>query len=452
MSRPEDETTLVVATRTSIKLPSHSFSISVVQGEDVGISFLMDRADPTRVLVGTSPACGLRLTDRQVSRRHLALESTGQFLRVTDLGSTNGSYVNGIRVESALLAGGEKVVLGGTTLQMQAFDGPAAPMQVGESRFGRLLGASEAMRRLYPLCERLAKSGVPILIEGETGTGKELLAESLHEQSARADRPFVVFDCSTVAPSLIESRLFGHERGAFTGATSARKGVFELAHGGTIFIDEIGELGIDLQPRLLRAIERGEIARVGSERWLRVDVRVIAATRRDLDRAVQNGEFRDDLFYRLAVGRIELPPLRRRKGDVSLLGTHFWKALGDPEEPVPQALLARFEQHDWPGNVRELLNAVARHRALGDLAAFRDGPAESPASSASREDNVVEFVQRLLEEDLPLSTAKQELIRRFEPLYLARVLARHEGDAGKASAASGIARRYFNVLRARYRT
>ncbi len=449
MTHSKEETTLANATTRSLQLPSDAFSLTVTSGPDEGLSCLIERADPTRVLVGTSPACGLRLTDPKVSRRHLACESTGELLQVTDQGSTNGTVVSGVRVMSALLSGGEQVVIGGTTLRVHASGSAPRAVEPKVARFGQLLGGSEAMRRLYPLCERLATSSVPILIEGETGTGKELLAESLHDYSARASRPFVVFDCSTVAPNLIEARLFGHEKGAYTGATQGRKGVFELAHGGTLFIDEIGELSLELQPRLLRAIERGEIARVGSERWTRVDVRVIAATRRDLDRSVQNGEFRDDLFFRLAVGRLELPPLRRRRGDVTLLAQHFWKALGDPEEPLPDDLVSRLEQHDWPGNVRELLNTVARHRALGDLAAFQEPMYRVEAQPVTPD---TEFVADVLEQDLPLSQAKQEMLQRFEALYVQRALAEHDGDAGKAAAASGIARRYFNVLRARHRS
>lgn len=449
MARSE-ETTLANATRRSIELPPDAFSLRVIKGDDEGLTFLIERSDPTRSFVGTSPACSLRLTDRKVSRRHVALESMGNFLRITDLDSTNGTVVSGVRVGSALLSGGERIVIGETTLIVEAM---GRPPELGNhapepARFGRVLGGSEAMRRLYPLCERLAKSSVPILIEGETGTGKELLAESLHEHSRRADRPFVVFDCSTVAPNLIEARLFGHEKGAFTGALQARKGVFELASSGTLFIDEVGELDIDLQPRLLRAIERGEISRVGSERWQHVDVRVIAATRRDLDRAIQQGRFRDDLFFRLAVGRVEIPPLRRRRGDVTLLARHFWRALGEPDEPIPDELLSRFEQYDWPGNVRELLNTVARHCALGDLAAFQAPVYRCDVGGRA---NDTEFIHDVLSKDLPLTEAKQEIVRRFEPLYLARVLAKHGGDVGKAAAASGIARRYFNVLRARHR-
>src|SRR5262245_60431404 len=186
------------------------------------------------------------------------------------------------------------------------------------------------------------------------------MAEALHEQGPRASQPFVVFDCTAVPPNLVESELFGHERGAFTGAVTQRKGVFEQAHGGTLLIDEIGDLDLPLQPKLLRAIERGEIRRVGADRWIRVDVRVLAATRRDLAREVQAGRFRDDLFHRLAVGRIELPPLRHRRGDVPLLARQVWRELGGDARLLPAEILLKWEDYEWPGNVRELRNAVAR--------------------------------------------------------------------------------------------
>ena len=296
------------------------------------------------------------------------------------------------------------------------------------------------MRRLYGLCERLAASDVPIVIEGETGTGKEVLAEALHEASGRASGPFVVFDCTAVPPNLVESELFGHERGAFTGAVAQRKGVFEQAHGGTLLIDEIGDLDPTLQPKLLRAIERSEVRRVGGDRWVRADVRIIAATRRDLDHAVQEGRFRDDLFFRLAVGRIELPALRDRRGDVSVLAHHFWRDLGGTGE-IPYDVMQRFERHTWPGNVRELRNAVSRHLAVGELGAM--------ATESARIEH--DPIDAILAMDLPYPRARQMAQSEFERRYLERVLAAHGGNVARAAAASGIARRYFNIILARLR-
>ena len=423
-----------------------SFKLTVVQGPDNGTSWSVDGSQPGPMLLGTSPACALALTDREVSRRHASVAFVGPRLHLTDLRSTNGTRINGVLVAEALLEGGESIHLGSTVLSVERMASAREMPLSGATAFGRVVGGSVAMRRLYPLCERLAQSEVPVMVEGETGTGKELLSESLHEASTRAQQPFIVFDCAAVAPTLIESHLFGHERGAFTGATTTRRGVFELAHRGTLFIDEIGELDIALQARLLRAIERGEVNRVGSERWQQVDVRIIAATRRDLDREVQAGRFRDDLFYRLVVARIELPPLRHRHGDIGRLARHFWDTLGGKDEPIPYELFERFEDYAWPGNVRELSNTVARRLALGELM-------DEGAMEEGREAGVGgDLVERILATDMPLTLAKQRLMAEFERVYVERVIARHQGDTGKAAAASGIARRYFNLLRARHRT
>lgn len=291
-------------------------------------------------------------------------------------------------------------------------------------------------------------------VEGETGTGKEVLGEALHDQGARAAGPFVVFDCTAVPPSLMESELFGHERGAFTGAVASRRGVFEKASGGTLFIDEIGDLDLTLQPKLLRAIERSAVRRVGGDAWIDVNVRVIAATRRDLDAEVQVGRFRDDLFYRLAVTRIELPPLRRRSGDITLLARHFWKVLGGSEaDAPPYDLLQRYEAYAWPGNVRELHNAVARQLALGELAqglAAGGGPiGPVDALAAPAQAPAGDFIEEVIALGLPLARGRERVVDEYERRYVERVLARHGGNVRRAAAASGIARRYFQLLRAR---
>ncbi len=424
---------------------ARSFTITVEEGPDQGLRFDLDSAHPGRALVGTSPACAIQLTDRQVSRRHASLDLVGPDLHVADLSSKNGTWMAGTRIVEVIIEQRASLQMGSTTLSIQSGSAKRALPMSDAERFGRVIGGSAAMRRIYPLCERLAASDVPVLLEGETGTGKELLAESLHEQGPRASGPFVVFDCSAVAPSLVESQLFGHERGSFTGATAARRGVFELAHGGTLFIDEVGELDLPLQARLLRAIERGEVCRVGGERWLHVDARIVAATRRDLDREVQAGRFREDLFFRLAVTRVDLPPLRHRHGDVGRLARHFWDSLGGEEDPIPYELFERFEDQVWPGNVRELRNAVIRRLALGDLAELLD--AEAPGEPSREGD----FLERLLARDLPFQNARQVVVREFERRYVRRLLDKYDGDAGQAAAASGIARRYFNLLRARHR-
>jgi len=416
----------------------HAFVLDVTDGPDRGLKFAFDSSRPSSVLVGQSAVCDVRLTDRQVSRRHLGIDFTEKGLRLCDLDSTNGTTVSGVRVVEAYLAGAETIHLGETSLRIvRALSSPAqgGPHETG---FGRMVGESPEMRRLYPLCARLATSEVPVIIEGETGTGKEVLAEALHERGSRAAGPFVVFDCTAVPPSLLESALFGHEKGAFTGATALRRGVFEQAHGGTLFIDEIGELEPSLQPKLLRAIERREIQRVGGTQWLRVDARIVAATRRDLDREVQAGRFRDDLFFRLAVGRIELPPLRRRRGDVGVLARLFWSQLAPAAVAMPAGLVSRLEDYAWPGNVRELQNAIACQVAVGDL----------PARDAAPGDGG-DLVEGVLRQNLPLPRARAEMVAEFERRYVKRVLEMHGGSVARAAAASGIALRYFQLLKAR---
>jgi two-component system, NtrC family, response regulator HydG len=428
------------------------YLLSVTEGPDAGTSFpINDENSEPRMLLGQSPACAVRLSDPHVSRRHAALEVDGRGLRFTDLGSTNGSWVNGVMVLDAILRSGDRVQVGGTVLQVHVGDRVSIPLSSG-IRFGKVLGISPEMRRLYPLFERLAASDIAVIIEGETGTGKEALAESIHEMSARSAGPFVVFDCTTITPSLIESALFGHERGAFTGAISSQRGLFEEANGGTLFVDEIGDLELSLQAKLLRAIERSEVRRVGGGRWLRTNARIIAATRRDLDREVQEGRFREDLFFRLSVARVELPPLRRRQGDIAMLGTEFWGEMGGDPAALTAEFMARLQAYHWPGNVRELRNSIAQRLALGDLAEPPFAAAtEAQPQAAMGASPAPDFMTQVLEASQPLALARQRVIEEFEKRYVERVLGQHGGHVGRAAQASGIGRRYFQVIRGRGR-
>jgi two-component system response regulator HydG len=439
----DDASTII----SSAVLPTQvaAFSVVVADGPDRGLVVKLDGETSSRAYVGKSLVCQIRLSDPKVSRRHATFDVTGNALRLQDLGSTNGTTVNGLNIGDVTLRGGESVQVGDTRLQVERLPSMTVPTSSASS-FGRTLGASPEMRRLYPLCERLAVSNVPVLIEGETGTGKEVLAESLHEKSGRADKPFVVFDCTAVPPDLMEAALFGHERGSFTGAVMGQKGLFELADGGTLFIDEIGELGLALQPKLLRALDRSEVRRIGGTEWLKVDVRLIAATRRDLEKEIQAGRFRDDLFYRLAVARVELPPLRARQGDVGLLADSFWRQLGPHAGAMPHELLLRFESYGWPGNVRELRNAIAKRIALGDLA---PEPLTGNTGMRPSVDGSDDVITRVLELNLRLSEARDIIIEDFERRYLQKMMAQHDGDATRAAAAAGVARRYFQLLRSR---
>lgn len=360
---------------------------------------------------------------------------------VSDLASGDGTCVRGARAFKGARTGGETHQVGATVLRLEPGEVAADPA-LEQTRFGRFIGASHEVRRLYPMMERIAASDIPVVIEGETGTGKEIVAESLHELGPRASGPFVVFDCTAVAANLMEATLFGHERGAFTGALTSSPGLFEQADGGTLFIDEIGDLDVGLQAKLLRAIERAEVRRIGGRQWVRMSVRVIAATRRDLDREVQAGRFRDDLFFRLAVARIELPPLRRRGKDISLLAAYFWHQLGADPSTLTNDLLNRLEDYDWPGNVRELRNSIARKIALGELA--KPAP-RAPATATA------DPIQDIIDRDLPFPIARDKIVALFEQRYVGRVLARHGGNVTHAAHASGIGRRYFQTIRGRHK-
>ncbi len=436
-----DPVTVPLAAPPLLPRDIQTFLLTVARGPDAGLTLLLGPNQEAGALVGRGPACALRLTDPTVSRRHANFEILGNRVRIVDLGSPNGTRVNGVSILEGHLRGGESVTLGATTLRVSLGDSVVIVPSATDLPFGRVMGSSNEMRRIVPLCRRLANLSIPVVIEGETGTGKEVLAEALHEAGPRRDKPFVVFDCTTVPPNLVESELFGHERGAFTGATALRKGVFEQAHGGTLLIDEIGDLELSLQPKLLRAIERSEVRRVGGHGFVRVDVRVLVATRRDLDREIQTGRFRDDLFHRIAGARIELPPLRRRRGDVAFLARHFCRELSGGTRLLPDPLIAKWEDHAWPGNVRELHHAVEHYLALGDLDCTRRNGLEGEPDPMAR----------VLDMRLPLPEARQKLLREFERRYIERVLEEHGGSAIRAAAASGIAKRYFHIIKRRAR-
>ncbi len=427
------------------------FVVTVVEGPDVGGQWTVDATQPAPLRIGTGTGCEVQLRDRMVSRRHASVCVEDTRLRLLDLGSTNGTFVDGMNVKDVSIATTRVIQLGSTKLRIERA-GPMALRLSTVSRFGRVIGASPRMRRLFPLCERLAQTEVPLVIEGETGVGKEQLAEAIHEMGGRSEGPFVVFDCTAVAPTLIESELFGHEAGSFSGATHRHLGVFERAAGGTLLIDEIGDLPLAQQPKLLRAIERRSVRRVGGEADLRVDVRLLAATRRDLDHEVHAGRFRDDLYHRIAVARVALPPLRERMGDVSRLARHFWIELGGDPARLPSDVLARWEDDPWPGNVRQLRNAVLRRLALGDLA-------EHQAEATPREHQGArhrvapggDAVEAVLALDLPLAEARQKIVDEFEQRYVERLLDEHGGNMARAAAAAGVARRHFRRIKAKSR-
>jgi DNA-binding NtrC family response regulator len=429
----EDET----VRQTAAAVPmARAFDVFV----DVGGKRTAHRIAPSTpgpVLIGHSVVCQIRLPDKSVSRRHAALDLVETGLRFTDLGSTNGSFLGSTRLYDVVLQGGEQIRLGSAMLRVQVAPSSAEEALVStRQEFGRVRGESAALRRLFPVFERLAATNLPAVIEGETGTGKEVLAESIHSEGPRASGPYVVFDCTTAHASLVESELFGHEKGAFTGAIARRRGVFELASGGTLLIDEIGDLDLALQPKLLRVLERGEIRRVGGNEPLAVDVRILAATRRNLDQEVLAGRFRDDLFHRLSVARVELPPLRKRKDDIEMLARMFWSHVGGAPGDFPFAEVATWKERDWPGNIRELRNAVARLFAMGI----------SPPPEVTDDDDSLDAALAL---PLPLPEVRRIVGERLERRYVRQMLERHGGNATRAAEASGIALRHFHRIKAR---
>jgi transcriptional regulator with GAF, ATPase, and Fis domain len=341
-----------------------------------------------------------------------------------------------VRIFEAVLSGATELRIGDSTVSVLPLPDRVEREQATTDHFGDLLGVSPRMRELFADLSRIAVSDVTVLIEGETGTGKELVAESLHRESGRAEKPFVVFDCSAVTPTLVESELFGHERGAFTGAVAARAGVFEQADGGTIFLDELGELPKDLQPKLLRVLEKREVRRIGSQRAIPIDVRVVSATNRKLSAEVARGNFRQDLYFRLAGAHVSVPPLRDRREDLPLLVEHFLRRAMPTRSrsEISAQVWEMFMTHRWPGNVRELRNAVDRwavtpERALGAL----EPTAEDGQAPAALELS-------------PLREARRDASDDFERRYLRALLARTSGNVTRAAAIAEVSRQMIQKL------
>jgi DNA-binding NtrC family response regulator len=410
----------------------------------------------TTIRVGSHPANDVTIDDPAVSRIHFEIVADHHGFRLRDLGSTNGTFVDGWRANDLYVRPGARIELGDTRIVVEPLADEAELQVAASDRFGPLLGRATAMRRLFAVLGNVAGSDATVLIEGESGTGKELVAEALHAASARRDRPFVVIDCAAVARNLIEAELFGHDKGAFTGADTARAGRFEEADGGTLFLDEIGELPLDLQPKLLRALERREIRRVGGSRTIKIDVRVVAATNRDLAREINAGTFRDDLYYRLAVVRIVVPPLRERLDDIPLLVEglmrHAWRVPADAAAIVAglgESTWQSLRSHAWPGNVRELRNAIDRAIALAGghpptevLAISPTVPNAGPTRAASGDPFAID--------ERPFLDQKAELVASFEQAYLRRLLATHGNNVTRAASIAGIDRTYLKRLISKY--
>ena len=324
--------------------------------------------DKGEISVGAMRDNDIILNDETVSRRHCKIIQEDSGYVLVDLGSTNGTFINKVRIREAFLTPGCTVSVGKTELTFHAHDERLEIIPSQKTQCNDIVGGNAKMREIYTIIEKIAPSSTTVVIEGETGTGKEVVAQTIHRLSSRSKGALVVLDCGAVPPNLIESELFGHEKGSFTGAVMTRQGLFEMADGGTLFLDELGELPLDLQPKLLRALEQREIRRVGSSKPIKVDVRIIAATNRKLEDEVHAGRFRQDLFYRLSVVRLKLPALRDRTDDIPLLVNHFlekhaYNKRSDGSRHVASvspATIHAMQCYEWPGNVRELVNVIER--------------------------------------------------------------------------------------------
>jgi DNA-binding NtrC family response regulator len=425
------------------------YTLRVVEGPDKGLTRTFERR---LVYLGTGPDNHLVLTDPTVSRTHARIQFDPAGYKIADEGSKNGVVVSGMRVTGAYLPPEARITLGQTAIVFSLGTEEVELSIARESRFGRLLGQSVEMREIFGILKRVVPTDATVLIEGESGTGKELVAEALHQFGPRRTRPFIVFDCSAVPRDLMESELFGHVRGAFTGAVRDRIGAMEEAHGGTLFLDEVGELPPDLQPKLLRALEKQEIKPVGGNRRVQLDVRIVCATNRDLEAEVETGGFRQDLFYRLGVIRIQLPPLRKRPEDIPMLADHFLAELaarhGVPPARLSYDTMARLKEHGWPGNVRELRNFLERSvilaGALQGASKALDLP--PPVRATARRDGADPDEVLVVDFDQPFKDEKDRLVSTFEARYFGRLLKRTEGNVSKAARIAGIHRKSLEYL------
>ncbi len=447
MSEDPAKTGILYTDHSSGTLRARRYRVVVVTGPDTGAGSEIDNGT---FLVGTHQNTDLRLTDKGVSRYHLELQLRSDGLKVTDLDSTNGTFQGPTRVGSVVLTGAARLKLGSNTeIEISPADVPVAVEGFADERFGQAIGGSRYMKELFGLLDRVAATEATVLLEGETGTGKELLAEAIHQRSQRRQGAFVVVDCGALPRDLIGSELFGHVRGAFTGALNAKRGLIEEADGGTLFLDEVGELPLDLQPQLLRALEKREVRPIGEVRARKVNIRVIAATNRNLAEQVRAGSFREDLYFRLAVVRANVPALRKHKEDIPLLVRNFLRELKREDFEVSPDILAQLMAHDWPGNVRELRNVIERGLSLegGSL------PIEAAGGVGEATGDASQYAHGGMSADVlakPFKEAKGLLVESFEREYLTHLLARHNGNISRAALEAGIDRNYIHRLVKKY--
>lgn len=386
-------------------------------------------------VVGAGPTSDVIVVSPAVSRSHVELALAPEGIEVRDLGSRNGTFYLGQRIEKMTLRLGSRFRVGDVEIALEPDTEALQSLGEADGGYRGIVGTSAAMRRLFALLLRLEGSLVNVLVEGESGVGKELVARAVHEGSSLSHRPLVIVNCGGMGRELVSSELFGHKRGAFTGAVENRVGAFEQADGGTLFFDEVGELPLDVQPVLLRALEAGEIQPVGEATRRKVDVRVIAATNRDLEEEVRAGRFREDLFYRLAVLRLSVAPLRRRPEDIEVLARLFATGLGVPE--LPAEFIGELVHHSWPGNARELRNAVQRYVAVGAI----------PDVGRRTSHPVLErALEDVVDASRPYAEQKDIVADHFARIYLTRLLERTGGNQSEAARLSGLDRTYLGRL------
>lgn len=388
------------------------------------------------IVIGSHPDCDFSVNDPSISRHHAKIELDQTGFRLVDLDSKNGTYIGDLRINDIYINDHTTFRCAGISIDFDIIGHAKDAVEVDISRenhFGKLLGDSVAMREIFGLLGRVSGTDATVLIQGEPGSGKELVANAIWSHSKRADKPYVIFDCSTVSRDLVESELFGHLKGSFTGAVANRKGAFLEAEGGTIFLDEIGELPLELQSKLLRVLENRTIRPVGSEKSYPVNVRIIAATNKNLGREVEQGNFREDLYYRLAVITIAVPPLRKRSEDIPLLVEHFLRQLseerGYPSVSVSFSTLQKLKSYAWPGNVRELRNFVERASVLSssnriETRFLNASTLEENSNRIQAEESSIisEALKSAIDSRIPFKEAKQMITDMFEQDYMRRIL------------------------------
>jgi transcriptional regulator with GAF, ATPase, and Fis domain len=432
--------------------------LRVTDGPDRGAQITVARS---RITLGRSAVNDLVLTDTSVSGTHAEFIIGEGGVQLHDLDSTNGTFVQNVRVRQAWIDPGMIVKLGKTEVELLSADEVQVPIS-GQDHFGAMYGASPGMREVFATLERVAPTEMSVLIGGETGTGKELVARALHDESHRERGPFVVLDCGSLPRELAEAAILGHKKGAFTGAVSDRPGCFEEAHGGTLFLDEIGELPLDLQPKLLRVLDRREVQRIGESQVRKVDVRVVAATHRDLRMMVGQGQFREDLYFRLSVMSVELPPLRERGHDVLMLAERFLEdfvrshPLGITRPTLSDSAKEGLLHEPFPGNVRQLKNIIQRaahlcRHSVIEPSDLHLGRREHPrginsASTSGDEQAAPSGGMDPALYDQPFKDAKQVMVDNFERAYFGRLLGKTDNNLSRAAAEAGITRYYLREL------